>query len=82
MSQINFTEFLKKYWYAIPIVLVLALFMFKKKRSNIRRRQQRYRGRFVSRRRSSGRKLKFGSPAWRRKYARKIKRGRRRKKAS
>jgi len=86
MGTTDFKALLTKYWWAIPIVLILALFLFKKKRTSRRRRQPRYRGRFVPRsrgRRSGGRKLKFGSAAWRRKYARRIKRGRsKRKKAS
>jgi len=80
---IDFKALLSKYWWAIPIVLVVAFMMFRKPRSvRRRRRMQRLRRRVSRRRARTGRRLKFGSPAWRRKYARRIKRGRKRKKAA
>jgi len=78
---IDFKALLSKYWWAIPIVLVVAFMMFRKPKSYRRRRRMQRLRRRVSRRISrAGRKLKFGSPAWRRRYANKIRRGRNRKK--
>jgi hypothetical protein len=73
----EFYALIKKYWYAIPVIIIgyLVYSMFaKKKRRTRRRRSTRTQVRRSVRR--SGRKLKFGSPAWRKRY---IKPGRRKK---
>lgn len=77
----DFKTLFAKYWWALPIVLVLAMFLMKKPK----RRQKRRNGRFVSTKRSyrpsvKRSSAKYGSKAYWSKWAAKMRRARNRKK--
>lgn len=66
-------DYLKKYWYAIPVLIILYLLFFRKKRSTYRRRRVK-KVAVIRRRTTSTKGTRYGSKEYWKKWGARMKR--------